>query len=110
MDPASTVTTIFAALGVAGILAQVVRFILKRVDGSAARESAKNTTLETQRSKAIHERDQSDAKARILSDYASRARHQIFELGATPEDWPDLEHTLTPAQLRKLRAQPKEKP
>lgn len=110
MDTAEVVTTILAALGAAGLLSQVVRFIFKRVDGSAARESAKNTTLETQRARAIHERDQSDAKARILSDFAARGRRQIIELGGTPEEWPDLEHTLTPAQLRKLRAQPKEKP
>ncbi len=109
MDTATVITTVFAGLGVAGLLSQIVRFIIKRIDGSAARESNKNTTLETQRSKAINERDQSDAQARILADYAARSRRQIIELGGTPEDWPDVEHTLTPAQLRKLRTQPKEK-
>lgn len=102
--------TILSGLGAAGILAQIGRFVIKRVDGSAAREQAKNTTLETQRSNAIKQRDQSDARVRILSDYGARARRQIIELGAVPEEWPDLDQTLTPAQIRKLRAKPKETP
>lgn len=110
MDTAQVIVGVLGALGAGGLIAQLVRFAMKRADGSAAREASRNTSLESQRSKAVHDRDQADAKARIMSDYAARERRKVIELGGTPEEWPDLEHTLTPAQIRNLRRQPKEKP
>lgn len=90
-------------LGASGVLLAIVQGLFKQVSGKARRQRAANATAESQRVKAIEQRDQADAKRRIIAEYASRLRRQLLELGATPEEWPDTDHTIPAAEVKRLR-------
>ncbi|MEO6116024.1 MAG: hypothetical protein ABIP33_06530 [Pseudolysinimonas sp.] len=95
--------SIVTVLGSSGVLLALIRWVWKWATGRSQRERIENASSESQRVAAVEERQQSDARARVVEDYASRLRRQLDEHNVTPIDWPDLEHTIPRAQLRRLR-------
>lgn len=115
MDSAQLIVAFMGAGGGGAVALALVTGIIKWISGASGRERARNTDLVSQRVKAVEERDAAiaerdnhDVRRRQTAEYASRLRRQLMENGITPEPWPDLEKTLTPAQLRHLRKPMKE--
>lgn len=109
MDNAAQLITTLMGVGGAGVIVgQVIRWLMKRADGSSNQQRIKNTGIVMDRVKAIEERDQADAKRLILQEYAARGNRRQIENGMEPEPWPDLEHTIPKDQIRRLRRKPPE--
>lgn len=107
MDSAQLVATIMGAGGGGAVVLLLVKGVLNWLNGSAGRERSRNTSLEAQRVKAIEDRDAANRKMDAVNikffqirDYASQLRRQLIEAGITPGEWPDLDKTVTPAQLK----------
>lgn len=116
MDGAQLFVTLIGAGGLGAVLLAITNGVIKWVNGSASRERTRNTDLLSQRTHAIEERNQAvrdrDAEAvkrRLIEEYASALRRQLIENGLAPGAWPDLEKTLTPAQLKRLSKPMKKK-
>lgn len=95
-DPVQQITTIVSSLGGGAVLMALVRGLIKWFSGAAHREQLRNTTLESQRTKAIKERDEAeterDDEARMrreAEEHVSILKRQIRELGAIPQERPD---------------------
>lgn len=115
MDSAQLIASLLGAGGGGAVLTALITGLVKWKSGEAGRERAKNTSLDAQRMKAIEERDKASERAdianvkrRMTEEYASSLRRQLIENGHHPGDWPDMDKTITKAQLRKVRAQSKE--
>lgn len=115
MDSAQFIATLLGAGGGGAVLLAIINGIIKWASGSAGRERVRNTSLESQRMKAIEERDKANVRAdeaavrrRQTEEYASRLRRQLIENGLVPDGWPDLSKTITPAELKRARQESKE--
>lgn len=115
MDSAQLIAALFGAGGLGAVVLALVNGLIKWLSGASGRERARNTDLVSQRTKAVEERDKATAardreavKRRLVEEYASTLRRQLIENGLTPSGWPDLDRTITPAQLRRVRKEMKE--
>lgn len=103
MDPLMTIViTALCSAGGLGLITTLIKGIGGWINGSAGRERAKNTDLESQRAAAVVERDAERKRAdaeraktsaalglkRKTQEYASQLRRQLFEAGITPLPWP----------------------
>jgi hypothetical protein len=82
--------------GGAAVIVALLNGIGKWASGASGREREKNTDLNTQRVKAIEDRDaeavraeEADKRRRKLAEYASQLRQQLIENGLTPDQWPE---------------------
>lgn len=83
--------TFAGTAGGSAFLLYLIKGGSKWLSGAAHREQVRNTSLATQRAKAIAERDEADAereaadiKRREAEEHVSILRRQILELGAIP--------------------------
>lgn len=111
------VAAVIGGGGVGALFREIVAGISKLAGGMSARESKRKVDIVQQRDAAIarEERarrsedqawrqvDREAMKRRAVLDYAARLRRRLIELGETPEPEPTFEHTITKAELRKLR-------
>lgn len=84
MDPTQAVVAILSVTGAGAILGAIVQAVIKQVSGRAGREREHNTTVESQRMKAIEERDAADRNDRKGRDEVSRLRGLLLENGIDP--------------------------
>ncbi|MEX1078871.1 MAG: hypothetical protein WED09_07170 [Homoserinimonas sp.] len=115
MDSAQLIASLLGAGGGGAVLTAAITGLVKWKSGEAGRERVRNTNLESQRMKAIEERDKANeerdmaaVRRRQTEEYASRLRRQLIENGITPGEWPDLSKTITPAELKRARKESKE--
>lgn len=107
---AQTIVTIAGAIGLPAILYLVARGLYQQVTGRAARERARNSDYLARSIRDSERADISDITKRKALEYASQLRGEMLEKGITPTAWPeDLDRTLTPTELRKLRRTTKTK-
>jgi hypothetical protein len=108
VDTAQLLTSLLGAGGGAAVIVALVNGVGKWASGASGREREKNTDLNTQRIKAIEDRDaealraeEADKRRRKLAEYASQLRQQLLENGLTPDEWPE-ERTIpnTPKETR----------
>lgn len=110
-DLAQALVTVATILGIPGVLALVVRGVFQQVSGRAGRERARNSDYLARSIRDSERADSEAAKRRQALEYASTLRRMLLENGIDPGGYPEgLDRTLTPAEKRKLRAKPKEKP
>lgn len=106
MDTAQVIVTLLGGGGGAAVVIALINGIMKQLSGAAGRERQRNTSLESQRVKAVEERnkayeardeavaeaaaerDLEATKRRKTEEYASVLRRQLNEAGITPEPWP----------------------
>lgn len=84
MDSTQLLVAILSVTGAGAILLAVVNAIIKQVSGRAGREREHNTTVESQRTAAIEERDAADRNDRKGRDEVSRLRGLLLENGIDP--------------------------
>lgn len=111
MDTAQLLVALLGAGGGGAVLLALVNGLIKWLSGASARERDRNTNLESQRKKAIeereaaeNEREQADLRRRQAYEYASTLRRQLIENGIPVEDWP-LDRTIPQYKVKELKAQ-----
>lgn len=125
MTPGEIAIALLGSGTLGAIILQVATTIGKRITGTAGRERVRNTTIESQRVRAIEERDRAyeerdetiakirkesedtvrtvraerdraDVERRKANEYASWLRGELLRNGITPGEWPDFERTRNP--------------
>jgi hypothetical protein len=103
-DVAQTLVTLAEWVGGPAIGAAIARGVYRQITGRAARDRARDTSAETQRQKAVTERDRYDSARRKALEYASRLRGDLSEHGLDPGPWPtDLDRTLSREEIKNAR-------
>jgi hypothetical protein len=117
-DNINLVALVVAFLGAGGIgvfFREIVSIITLIKNGVSAKESKRKNDLVAQRDRefaraedAIAERDMEARNRRRLEEYSTRLRRALIEADAEKsiQPWPDLEDTLTGAQVRAMNQKP----
>lgn len=95
-ETAKTLVTILGTAGGSAFVVAIVNGLSKWLSGTAHREQVKNTSLATQRAKAIKDRDDAekerdiaDDKRREAEEHVAMLKNQLRELGETPRERPE---------------------
>lgn len=110
MEMTQLIVTSLGAGGGALILVAIVNGIFKQISGASARERERNSGLEEQRVRAVEEKhaanqraDEEFTKRRIREKELAGRDILLARAGIATEDWIDLDRTISPDELRKLR-------
>jgi hypothetical protein len=113
-DNINLVALVVAFLGAGGIgvfFREIVSIVTLIKNGVSAKESKRKNDLVAQRDhefaraeRAIVERDMEARNRRRLEEYSAYLRRALVEIRAehSIREWPDLEDTLTGAQVRAM--------
>lgn len=102
-DSAQIAVEVIIAAGVPAFLGVLGRGVYRWLTGKTARDRARNTNIETQRQRAIEERDRYDARGRKALEEVSRLRGVLLEHGIDPGAWhEDLDRTLTREEIKRI--------
>lgn len=95
MDSAQIWATVIGSGGGGAVLLAAIKGIIKRMDGSAIREKARNADLKSQRDDmyqrlldAQHAADTESKRRRLADEHAGQLRRLLLESGTALKDLP----------------------